>query len=204
MTTLLHKSYPWLVPTDTDLKNATASLEDAYQDYIKHVSPSQMTIALETSAYILWAAGRVQERLERPIVGIDYGSGFTSYVLRKACGRVWSVDDSSEWLEWTRRFLERHDVYNNRLCLWDDDDYRAQSPDVVVYDFSSGEMRDNNFQFAIGQVAPGGIAILDDANHEGHQKSMHAAAKKFGYDLFGLQDWTRDYYKRFAAMVVVP
>lgn len=196
----LYQVYPHLVPTPAGLAEATARLEDAYQDYVKHVSPPQMCIALETSAYILWAA----EQLPKINSAVDFGSGFTSYVLRLICDDVWSVDDSPEWLEWTQRFLERHDRKQGTLAHWDDYKATAFTHDLVVYDFSSGQMRDDNFQFAIGQLGPGGIAVLDDANHEGHQRSMYKAARKYRYGLFGLQDWTRDFYRRFAALVVVP
>jgi predicted O-methyltransferase YrrM len=196
----LHLVYPQFVPTAENLAEATARLEPAYQDYIKHVSPSQMTIALETSAYLLWA----MEQLPQVRSAVDFGSGFTSYVLRLACADVWSVDDSPEWLCWTRRFLERHGKDCGQLAVWDDYKHTEHSHDVVVYDFSSGQMRDDYFQFAIGQLSPGGIAILDDANHQGHQKSMYKAARHYRYGLFGLQDWTRDFHRRFAALVVAP
>lgn len=196
---LLIGAYPHLVPTKEDLAAATAELEPAYQDYVKHVSPAQMAIALETAAYILWAASRIQVRS-----AVDFGSGFTSYVLRLVCDDVWSVDDSPEWLLWTQRFLARHGQANGQLVTWDDYKTQELHHDLVVYDFSSGEMRDANFAHAIGQLNRGGIAVLDDANHQGHQTSMHKAARHYGYDLFGLQDWTRDFFRRFAALVVAP
>lgn len=194
---ILHLHHPELVPTETDLKEARARLEVPYHDYTLHVSPPQMAIALETAAYTLWVSQRITLRS-----AVDFGSGFTSYVLRLVCDDVWSVDDSPEWLDWTRTFLDRYRQDTSQLVTWNDYRTRDLTHDLVVYDFSCGQMRDDNFDFAVGQLRAGGIGVMDDANHQDHQTSMHKAARKHGYGLFGLQDWTRDQYHRFAALIV--
>ena len=70
-------------------------------------------------------------------------------------------------------------------------------------DFSSGQMRHDHFLTAVGQVAKGGIAILDDAMHELHQKEMNRTCAHYRYDLFSIP-WTQDWYGRYAALVVRP
>ncbi len=193
----LAEFHPEYVPGEGDLAVVAEELHDAYQDYTKHVSPANMAMSLEACSYILWAARKLDVTS-----AADFGSGFTSYVLRLVCDDVWSVDDSPEWLEWTARFLNRHGRQTGNLTIWDDYKQLDLAHDVIVYDFSSGEMRDANFNFAIGQLRPGGIGIMDDANHQGHQTSMYKAAHANRFDLFGLQDWTKDYVNRFAALVV--
>jgi hypothetical protein len=199
VTSKLAAAYPHLVPTDIELKACTEELLDPYIDYVTHVSPYVMAISLNTSAYILWAARKI-----RAESAIDFGSGFTSYVLRLACDDVWSVDDSPEWLEWSARFLERYGMLHvGHLERWHLFAYRNQDPrDIVVYDFSGGDMRNDNFGYAISMV--GSIGVLDDAQHPEHQKTMHQAAREQGYDLFGLRDWTCDGVDRYAALVVKP
>lgn len=189
--------HPEFVPTADDLRHTYNRLERAYKDYTSHVSPDHMAMSLEACSYIMWLA--VQTRAKR---AIDFGSGFTSYVLRVVCDDVVSVDDSPEWLAWTRRFLERHSVDNGRCILWDD--YEPVEADLVVYDFSCGQMRDDHFIDAVAAIGPGGVAVLDDAMHINHQKSMRHAALAFGYGLYGLQDYTRDFHRRYCALVVRP
>jgi hypothetical protein len=195
----LHLHHPELVPTDDDLAAARERLVPAYIDYTTHVSPENMAMSIDACAYILFAAEQV-----KPTSAADFGSGFTSYVLRLVCDDVWSVDDSPEWLEWTRRFLDRHGVDTGHLSAWSEYQHTAHHHDLVVYDFSSGLIRDTHFEFAVGQIAPGGIGIADDMNHTGHQLSFHNACRKHKYDVFGLQDWTRDVHRRFCALVVAP
>ncbi len=197
----LEAAYPQLVPTDTELKEARDELLDAYMDYVTHVSPYVMAISLETSAYILWAA-----RATGATSAIDFGSGFTSYVLRCALDDVWSLDDSAEWLAWTNRFLERYGKSHvGRLCEWKFVRYFDPSPrDFVVYDFSGGDMREKYFGYAMQMIAPGGIAILDDAQHPEHQKTMHQEAREQRCDIFGLREWTCDSVDRYAALIVRP
>ncbi len=183
------------IPNDEELEKARARLVGAYRDYVAHVSPAQMTISLETSTYILWAAEKIGA-----IRAIDFGSGFTSYVLRLAGCETTSVDDSSEWLHWTQVFLERYGLTTGSLCLLDE--FHPIRADLVVYDFASGQLRDDHFITAFAQIAPGGIAILDDANHPLHQKAMKRAAEKFNYSLYGIGGLTTDWQGRFAALVV--
>jgi predicted O-methyltransferase YrrM len=195
----LHVHHPELTPTTDELAVVRKELQSAYDDYTRHVSPQQMAIALETATYTLWAARQIGARS-----AVDFGSGFTSYVLRQVCDDVVSVDDSPEWLEWTKGFLSRYGYTDARVEVWDDYKQTDRKVDLVVYDFSGGAMRDDNFQFAVGQIASGGIGIMDDANHEEHQKSMRAAAQHYRYELFGLQDYTRDWFRRFAALIIAP
>ncbi len=183
------------VPPEHELEKARARLVDAYRDYVAHVSPASMTISLETATYTLWAAEKIGATS-----AVDFGSGFTSYVLRFAGCDTISVDDSSEWLHWTEVFLNRYGVNDGTLCLLDE--FRPVQANLVVYDFSSGQLRDDHFITALAQIAPGGIAILDDANHPLHQKAMKRAAEQFNYSLYGIGGLTTDWQGRFAALVV--
>jgi hypothetical protein len=193
----LAEYYPHLAPTEEALEKAYDRLDSAYRDYVAHISPARMAISQETAAFILWTC-----EAQGAATAVDFGSGFTSYVLRFAGCDTTSVDDSPEWLHWTKTFLDRYDQVNGGLVLFDD--YRPRAVDVVVYDFGGGQLRNDHFVTAIAQVGPGGVAVLDDANFENHQKAMRRACHKFHYDLFGLEDWTRDWFDRYAALVVRP
>lgn len=197
----LPEHHPHLVPSEQALKDCRARLEDVYADYTENVSPDNMAMSLESASYILWTCEQLT-----PASAVDFGSGFTSYVLRSAVENVWSVDDDAAWLARTGQFLEHNNLSVSSLVLIDDykKTFGNLKHDVVVYDFSRGEMRDNNFQFAIDQIASGGVGIMDDAHHTEHSRSMHRACALRRYDLFGLQDWTEDSYGRFAGIVVVP
>ncbi len=196
----LTDKYAALLPTEEQLADATARLDDAYQEYVRHVSPAVMAISLPTSAFILALC-------ERLGVGraVDFGSGFTSYVLRSAVPKVFSVDDSPEWLSWTRGFLDRHHQQTTGLCTWEFFKTTAhESFDLVVYDFSNGQTRLDNAQYALTQVRSGGVCVFDDCQQAPVQQAIANAAREAQCDVFGLREWTLDTFHRYAALAVIP
>jgi hypothetical protein len=189
--------YPYLAPSEGDLDKAYDWLDTAYRDYVAHISPARMAISQETAAYILWVCEQIGAA-----TAIDFGSGFTSYVLRAAGCDTISVDDSPEWLHWTGTFLDRYDQTDGSLVPFDD--FRPRAVDVVVYDFGGGQLRNDHFVTAIAQIGPGGIGILDDAQFPIHYKAARRAVSRFRYDYFNLEEWTTDCFARHAGLVVRP
>jgi predicted O-methyltransferase YrrM len=184
------------IPDADELYACKRRIYPAFVDYVQHVSPKRMAMSLSSCTYILWLAEQI-----KPRSAVDFGSGLTSYVLRLACDNVYSVDDSPEWLGNTRRFLKRYRADNDQLFLLDEYKEQEHSHDLVVYDFSCGDMRDNNFAYAIGQLTASGVGVMDDANHAGHQQSMLDACDMHGRELLSLKTWTLDEYGRYAALV---
>src|SRR5690606_36998947 len=80
-------------------RNSLAPLHDAY---CRDRSDRIMAMSLETAAAL---AVLIEASGARRIA--DLGSGFSSYVVRKAApdAEAWSVDDSDEWIEVTRAYL---------------------------------------------------------------------------------------------------
>lgn len=197
-------AHPRLAPGIDVEDFAAYRLRDAYQDYTTHVSPAQMAMSLASCSYIYWLCLTTDARRVA-----DFGSGFTSYVLREYARNVYydveviSVDDSVEWLGWTAGFLSRHGFDETGLVGWST--VKADPPkdlDLIVYDFSSGPVRDDHFGFALDCLGPTGVAVFDDAQHVGHQERMRAECVARRYDLFDLGEWTKDESGRFAALAV--
>ncbi len=196
----LAEKYSAILPTEDDLADATKRLDDAYNEYVRHVSPAVMTISLPTSAFIL----ALCERLDVSRA-VDFGSGFTSYVLRSAVPEVFSVDDSLEWLTWTRGFLDRHHQPTAGVWTWDEFKAYTHEPfDLVVYDFSNGQTRLDNCHYALTQLRKGGVCVFDDCQQEPVQKAIANAAREAECDVFGLREWTLDTFHRYAALAVIP
>jgi predicted O-methyltransferase YrrM len=199
---LLSDYHPDLVPPIQDFVACREDIIDAYEDYIVHVSPEQMAISLETATYIYWLAVKTQ-----PATLADYGSGFTSYVLRAVdCGKVLSVDDQESWLNWTFQFLERWNVCYGDLLPFETARHETEpgSLDLIVYDFAAGEKREAFMGWALDRLAPGGLCVFDDAQHAEHQNKMRAACKDRKIELFDLSEITKDRHGRFAALAVAP
>ncbi len=192
----IKEAHPMLVPAS--LAREIEELEQPYADYTAHVSPDSMAIAHATSAYILWLC-----RVLRPASVCDFGSGFTSYVLRYygEC-EVVSVDDHPDWIGWTSKYLERMGYAPDGLMMFDEYMRTDLQHDLIVYDFSNGNVREANFGMALDRLISEGVAVFDDAQHGGHQARMleECAARRF--DLCSAHEFTKDRYGRFAAVAV--
>jgi hypothetical protein len=175
------------------LATVRRQITEAYDIYVSCVSMPQMAISLETAAYIGTLAKASRS-------AVDFGSGFTSYVLRKYCDTVWSVDNSEEWLEKTREFVAGRRLNTDCMCLMAD--YPAGQHDLVVYDYSGGEERDQFFKFAFDQVAPGGSIVVDDMQFDDHAQHALNAAWQSKMGLVSCRDWTLDQFGRFAGAAV--
>lgn len=193
----LRDVHPHLAPTNTEMACATATLQNAYADYTRHVSPPQMAMSLPACAYI-YALGK---RLT-PKRCADFGSGFTSYVLRETCDEVDTFDDSLEWLTWTSRFLERRCSPTGGLHH-----YPAVRPSgeygLMVYDFGYGtEYRTAQMAVALDHLAVGGVCVVDDAFHPDIAAALTAECQRRRYDMFDASEWTVDRNKRFCAIAI--
>lgn len=191
-------AHPELIPADEALLEAHQQIATAYRGYVRNVSPRQMAISYETACYVYALC-----KMRRPARIIEFGSGFSSYMLRRyqtttdGCAVV-SVDDSAEWLRWSAQFCETHGLEADGFHLWPD--YPPGPYDLVVYDFGSGEFRNEHFATATALVAPDGLIVYDDAQHVAHHAHMRQACAARRMDLFSVEEWTLDEWSRFAAV----
>jgi predicted O-methyltransferase YrrM len=178
-------------------------LVDAYRAYCVDVSKRSMALSIETCAYVWWLCDELDARSV-----CDLGSGFSSYTLRRYAQTidppitVASVDDAPMWLRATADFLVRHDMTSAGLhpahvWLTMDDRY-----DVIVHDFSGGDVRNAWMWHAAERLNPGGVLVFDDAQNHGHHFEMGAVARHHGWDLLDGWEQTVDEVGRYAAMVV--
>lgn len=183
-----------MTPAQQDLDRVRHELGPQYDWYTTCVSHSQMAISFETAAWVGLLAQQAKS-------AVDFGSGFTSYVLRKYCDTVWSVDDNEEWLTKTRQFCEQQKVSTDRIVLMDE--YRPGQHDLVVYDYAGGDTRNRYYDFAFAQVAPGGVIVCDDMQFGPHAEHARAAAMRHEMTLVDeSRGWTLDQFARWASYAV--
>lgn len=174
-----------------------------YKEYCLTVSSRGMAISLETICYVRWlceatAAKRVA----------DLGSGFSSYILRQYQAdplsrpdvEVVSVDDSEEWLGRTERWLKVNCLPADGLIGPDEWVASGDPFDVILYDYSGGEMREAFMEAAVKRLAPDGFLIFDDAQHLTHHLFMAHTARSYGLALFDIVEQTYDQVGRHAVL----
>lgn len=172
------------------------------KEYTATISERQMTLAVETCAYVWWLCDRME-----PEAVCDLGSGFSSYVLRMyQCEHpgvvVHSVDDSRHWLKQTALFLAAHDLPTGCLLTGDywlglDDRYG-----LIVHDYSGGDTREEWMWHAADRLTLEGVVVFDDAHHRAHHMHMGRVARERGRLLVDVYEQTVDESGRFAALAV--
>lgn len=177
----------------------------SHHEYVSHLSPADMAASLPTLAYLYFLC-----RATRARSVLDLGSGLSSYVLRCYARdaaypvSVTSVDDDAKWLARTEEFLRENGCGDvGALSLWSDyQSSPAQRHDVVFHDLAGGEVREEAMPFAVAQVAPGGLIVLDDAQHPGHRARMGTELSAAAMQIYSLRRWTLDGYGRWAVLGV--
>lgn len=171
-----------------------------YVDYCLNYSRRGMAISIETATFLAYVCSATKARRV-----LDLGSGFTSYVLRCVADEAVSVDDSPEWLARTGDFLTEYKVPVTGLKLWGDWVSDPGDPyDVIIHDYSAGKKREAAMWNAAANLAPGGVLIFDDAQHDSHRAEMLKVAACHRLRMVDIREVTEDEVHRYALMAVKP
>ena len=178
-------------------REALAPVHDAY---CRDRSDRIMAMSLETAAAL---AVLIEGSGARRIA--DLGSGFSSYVARKAApdAEAWSVDDSDEWIEVTRTYLREHEMDTGQLVSWKEFLDRTQGTyfDLVFHDLGIMETRIASLPDAIRRVKPGGgWLLLDDMHMIGYAPGAWPRLREAGFTTYSLRSLTIDSISRFAVL----
>jgi len=178
-------------------------LQPYYEDYVSSVSKDDQAISLELAVFLA-----VLCDILKPKYIVDFGSGFSSFVLRfymkNAINKpvVWSVDDSAEWLNKTNLFLIKHGVSNNNLVDWDS--FIKQNKvkfDLILNDFSVMETRRQRFHEILSVVAHNGVVILDDMHKFDFAEYVRKSLREYSFKHYSLRLFTKDRFGRYSTIL---
>jgi predicted O-methyltransferase YrrM len=165
----------------------------AYRAYTATISPDSIAISPELAVYVVCEA-------TTPNTMLDLGSGFSSYVFRSYAKSkdkfpapvTYSVDDSTEWLDETRRFLQHHESDCHNLLTWDEFVERDRpSFDLVLQDMGNLGKRRRMLSRVLDMCAPGGMLVIDDMHVPGYRRALTGELEKLGHSYFSLRTFTR-------------
>lgn len=178
-------------------------LSPFFKNYIRDVSSEIMAISLELSTFLLFLCN-----LRKPEKILDLGSGFSSFVFRCYMSgaspkpEVWSVDDSSEWLDRTRSFLVRQNLPVDHLIPWDV--FVQRNPgrfDLILYDLGGFEFRKDSFAKVLHSAEEGGVLVLDDVHAADYGRYVIRMLKNRDLEYFNVRSYTLDHYGRYSFFV---
>lgn len=178
-------------------------LEPYYAEYVTTVSTGGMAVSLELATFL-----HVLCRLVKPKRLLDTGSGFSSFVFRvfqKETPKdveVWSVDDSSAWLDTTREFLAHKNLPTENLVTWES--FVRSEPDafdLVLHDLGSTALRKQSLSSVMSLASPYGYVVIDDWHKRQLRSSARRTLKARGVPHFSLKRLTEDQFGRYSLLV---
>lgn len=175
----------------------------SYTAYCGEVSEPAHALSLETGTFLMWLC-----RTRKPVTVADYGSGWSSVVLRlygqESGATVTSVDTDAVWLERTRTFLDGQNLDSGGLWLWDDYIRTHLVHDLILHDLANGTTREQTMVDAAERLIPGGVIVFDDAQHSSHHTAARQVCGRYGMRLMDVKELTVDRIGRFAAVAEKP
>ncbi len=200
----LQEKYPSLtLEYETRAHDYKHKLQPYYEYYTKHMSNEIMTISMELCTFLLFMCNELSPRRI-----LDLGSGFSSFVFRfyksseKHHTTIWSVDDSSEWLNKTRGFLDDNGMPIDHLLTWDDFIQKGDgSFDLILYDIGTFEFRHENFEKVARMRTPEGVMLIDDVHQADYGIFINRKIQEIGLTSYDTGCFTRDKFRRFSLLV---
>jgi predicted O-methyltransferase YrrM len=192
---LLRARFPFLAAYTQQAHTIRQRLLPAYRAYTTTISPGRIAISLELAIFLHMVC-----EATRPNTILDLGSGFSSYDFRsyaKANAEfpapvIYSVDQSAEWLDKTRRFLQHHDCDCHNLWTWDAlVKHDTPAFDLVLLDLGDLGTRRRMLPRVVNMCKPSGMLVIDDMHVPGYRRALTGELERLGHSCFSLRTFTR-------------
>ena len=191
----LQARFSFLAGYSQQAETIRRSLLPAYRAYTATISPDPIAISLELAVFLY-----VICEATNPSTLLDLGSGFSSYVFRSyakskdkfSAPVTYSVDDSTEWLDETRRFLQHHDCDCHNLWTWDEFvKHDRPSFDLVLQDMGDLGTRRRMFTQVLDMCRPGGMLVIDDMHVPSYRRALACELETLRHSYYSLRNFTR-------------
>jgi SAM-dependent methyltransferase len=185
-----------------------------YEWYIQRVSRKDMAVSLEASLWLYYILENYG--INRSPRVIDFGSGFSSYVIRlykrnNLNTKVYTVDDSQVWLYKTHEFLVDKKVNSDNLFFWGNirrGEHNKELDgqfDFVFYDMGTMDVRRLSFDLVKKRffTKDKTLFIADDLHHGTYRNYLEGYVKDNGViTMYDVKQHTLDSYGRYMAVIV--
>lgn len=179
-----------------------ATLLPAYRRYVARVAPPAESMSLEVAGLLVdlceWS---------RPRRILEIGTSFGSVALRRLTPtppwqpEIWSADDDPARLARTRSFLAEESLSTERLLSWRElQGLQPSGYELVVHELASTPSVP--LTAVLGQVAAGGVLLLDGAHRPGSDRSARQLLAEANVEHWSLRALTRDCFGRHALLAL--
>lgn len=173
-----------------------------YEEYVSTISGRGTAASFELATFMA-----VMCDIIKPKTTLDFGSGFSSLVLRRYATQVgqpvetWSVDEHEGWLEKTRQFLDAHRLPLEHIESWESFSQGSdQTFDLILHD-PTMELKIGALEKILSLGSPGGVVILDDTNDHVYRAHAKRVIARAGCHPFSLKWCTEDRNGRYSMLV---
>ncbi len=182
----------------TGFSRRKKELAPLHEHYVREVSSEDMALSLQTAVLLELLCEVLQPRR-----ALDLGSGFSSFILRRAGQRlgfpqeVLSLDTDPAWLERSRAYVREQGLSDTGFGLWDSAPESGHGVfDLVFFDMDRPPAR-NGFLPSVLQrhCRPGTALLLDDLHMPGFRvfaldtlmavNLVHVDCRRYTMDRFG-------------------
>jgi len=153
------------------------TLEDKYKHYCNTVSKYGHPMSLQS---LEWLSAFVQRNDFKRVA--DFGSGFSSFVLRSTEGNsrdVFSYDTDDAWLGKTKQYLADQGFLGGELIHYGRDKIVADL-DFIIWDLGNKDFRSKEF-LAVADKFGDAICLIDDCHDPRYLKMCHDLRDNEGY-----------------------
>lgn len=174
-----------------------------YHDYKKNISSGNSAISLELGLYLFEMTKSLNPKLI-----LDLGSGFSSFVFRYVCKQnagvmsCWSVDDSREWLDQTRKYLTNNSLDVHYIFEWRDF-LNEKHPffDLIFVDIRPISRRVESLDFLLEILSPKGKMVFDDFHKPHLSKPLLDYVSQRKLKLTSIKSSTLDSLGRYSVII---
>jgi len=182
----------------------TSMISKEYDKYISTISTRSMAASLLCCSYFIHLIKTLN-----PKRVIDFGSGFSSFAIRKynkltgSKIETWSVDSDKLWLERSIEFCNENGVDTNHFYTWDQVKDNDVPFDLIFFDIDRTVNRIRYFNDLFDRFSDNGSYILfDDMHKKVLSRHLHSKLKHIDHIFYDTSEVTRD-RNRYSYLVKV-
>ena len=169
-------------------------IKETYKEYCDTVSKYGHPMSIES---VIWMVDLINEGGFKKIA--DFGSGFSSYAIRKYCNvENHSFDTDAGWLEKTKNYLEQKSLTTDNLFVHNDESI-AEDYDLVLWDLGNKDFRKTEFLRLIGYFQ-NSTCIIDDCHDPRYINMCRELGRGDDWDLEEITEVT-DEFGRYVSVL---
>lgn len=180
-------------------------LKYSHHDYISNFSVGTSAASLEVSAIIY----SICEIIDCKNL-VDFGSGYTSYVLRKYEKdqkknlSIYSIDSSVTWLDTTKNFIKKQNCPEKKLITWSEfENNNSYDFDLAVIDIRPIQRRVQIIEKFLKINKKNTVLIIDDLHKDHLKLPILKLSEKYKFIIYDLKDLTLDNFGRYAGIIKI-